>query len=137
VSRGWRERVLFERAMSERQCDFAEALAAMHELVGSKVGVCVLGAWSRSSEPTLAFTGRVERGLELGSRKEDAVGFDIGGVLLCLSARTLETAWRCEYPGAGGRWLAVGLRFRGGVEVEVDQLPDREALERLQPPHDD
>jgi hypothetical protein len=109
----------------------------MHELVGSEVTVWVLGAWSRTSEPTLAFTGRVERGLELGARKEDAVGFDIDGVLLCLSARTLETAWRCEYPGPGGRCLAVGLRFRGGVEVEVDQLPDREALERLEPPHDD
>ena len=127
----------FERATSERQCNFAEALAAMHELVGSEVGVWVLGAWSRTSEPTLAFSGRVERGLELGPRKDDAVGFDIAGVLLCLSARTLETAWRCEYPGPGGRWLAIGLRFRGGVEVQVDQLPDREALERLGPPHDD
>ena len=127
----------FEPATSERQCNFAEALAAMHELVGSEVGVWVLGVWSRTSEPTLAFSGRVERGLELGPRKDDAVGFDIAGVLLCLSARTLETAWRCEYAGPGGRSLAVGLRFRGGVEVEVDQLPDREALERLGPPHDD
>lgn len=118
----------FERATSERQCNFAEALAAMHELVGSEVGVWVLGAWSRTTEPTLAFRGRVERGLELGPRKDDAVGFDIAGVLLCLSARTLETAWRCEYLGPGGRWLAVGLRFRGGVEVELDQLPDPEVL---------
>jgi len=127
----------FERARSERPCDFAGALAAMHELVGLEVGVWVLGTWSRTSEPTLAFSGRVERGLELGPRKDDAVGFDIGGVVLCLSARTLETAWRCDYPAPDGRSLAVGLRFRGGVEVEVDQLPDREALERLGPPHDD
>lgn len=127
----------FGRQMNEHECDFAGALAAMHELVGSEVGVWVLGAWSRTSEPTLAFTGRVERGIELGPRKEDAVGFDIGGVLLCLSARTLETAWRCEHPGPGGGWLAVGLRFRGGVEIEVDQLPDREALGRLEPPADD
>lgn len=103
----------------------------MHELVGSEVAVWVLGAWSRTSEPTLAFSGRVERGLELGPRKDDAVGFDIAGILLCLSERTLEAAWRCEYQGPGGRWLAVGLRFRGGVEVELDQLPDAEAPESI------
>jgi hypothetical protein len=122
--------------MSERQCDFVGALAAMHELVGSEVSVWVLGAWSRTSVPTLAFTGRVEVGLELGLRKDDSVGFDIAGVLLCLSARTLETAWRWEYAGPGGRRLGVGLRFRGGVEVQVDQLPDREALEELGVPND-
>lgn len=116
--------------MSEYECDFAGALAAMHELAGSEVGVWVVGTWSRTSEPTLAFSGRVERGLELGPKKDDAVGFDIAGILLCISERTLETAWRCLYPGPGGPWLAVGLRFRGGVEVEVDQLPDPEGLER-------
>lgn len=121
----------FGRQMSEHECDFAGALAAMHQLVGSEVGVWVLGAWSRTSEPTLAFSGRVERGIELGPRKDDAVGFDIGGILLCLSERTLEAAWRCEYPDPGGRWLAVGLRFRGGVEVELDQLPDPEAPESI------
>jgi hypothetical protein len=122
--------------MSERQCDFVGALAAMHELVGSEVSVWVLGAWSRTSAPTLAFTGRVELGLELGLQKDDAVGFDIAGVLLCLSASTLETAWRWEYAGPGGRCLGVGLRFRGGVEVQVDQLPDREGLEELGVPND-
>ncbi len=48
----------------------------------------------------------------------------------------LEAAWRCEYPGPGGGWLAVGLRFRGGVEVEVDQLPDPAAVERPGPADD-
>ena len=123
----------YDGAISERRCDFIGAIAAMHELVGSEVGVWVLGTWSRTSEPTLVFSGRVERGLELGPRKDDAVGFEIGGVLLSLSTRTLETAWRSEYPGAGRRWLAVGLRLRGGLEVEVDQLPDPGELEWLGP----
>jgi hypothetical protein len=121
----------FERELSERECDFAEALAAMHELVGSEVSVSVLGARPQTSEVTLAFSGYVERGLELGPRTDDAVGFDVAGVLVCLSERTLESAWRCEYAAGAERWLAVGLRFCGGTEVEIDQLPAVADAQRL------
>lgn len=123
----------FERELGERQCDFAEALAAMHELVGSEVSVSVLGARPWTTEVMLAFSGRVERGLELGPRTDDAVGFEVAGVLVCLSERTLESAWRCEYAAGAERWLAVGLRFRGGTEVEIDELPGVEPEDVLWP----
>lgn len=123
----------FEQELSERECDFTEALAAMHELIGSEVSVAVLGARPQTSEVTLAFSGRVERGLELGPRSDDAVGFDVAGVLVCLSERTLESAWRCEYAAGAERWLAVGLRFWGGTEVEIDQLPNHGPLDSLAP----
>lgn len=126
-----------EQAIDERRCDFAETLAAMHELVGSQVSVCVLGARPRTSEAALLFSGRFERGLELGPRNDDGVGFEIGGVLLCLSERTLESAWRGEYAAGTERWLAVGLRFRGGTEVELDQLPRLEPGDVLRPAEED
>jgi RNA polymerase sigma factor (sigma-70 family) len=121
----------FERALSERRCDLAGALAAMHELVGSEVSVSVLGARSPTSEAMLAFSGRVERGLELGPRPNDAVAFEVAGVLICISERILEGAWRCAYAVGAERWLAVGLRSCGGTEVEIDEVPDPEAPEPL------
>jgi hypothetical protein len=103
-------------------CGFAEALAAMHELVGSEVSVWVMGGRPSAGGLTLAFTGRVERGLELGAANDDPVAFEVGGVLLCLSERALASAWRGEYVGAcGERRLVVGLRLVGSLEIELEQ----------------
>jgi hypothetical protein len=112
----------YELPTGKSLCGFAEALAAMHELVGSEVSVWVMGGQPRASELTLAFTGRVERGLELGAANDDPVAFEVGGVLLCLSERALARAWRGEYVGAdGGRRLVVGLRLVGSLEIELEQ----------------
>jgi hypothetical protein len=101
---------------------FAEALAAMHELVGSEVSVWVVRARPCASELTLAFSGLVERGLELGAANDDPVAFEVGGVLLCLSERALASAWKGGYAGRDGqRRLVVGLRLVGGLEIELEQ----------------
>jgi hypothetical protein len=103
-------------------CGFAEALAAMHELVGSEVSVWVIGGGARASELALAFSGRVERGLELGAANDDPVAFEVGGVLLCLSEHALASARRGEYVGADGeRRLVVGLQLVGSLEIELEQ----------------
>ncbi|GIK77339.1 MAG: hypothetical protein BroJett022_10290 [Actinomycetes bacterium] len=64
--------------IDEHECDFGAALTAMHALLGRRVCVGVRGASSRTREPALLFTGRVERGVELGGLGEGALAIEDG-----------------------------------------------------------
>ncbi len=108
---------------SERECDFVGTLAALHQLIGSRVSVRVLGARAAGEEEVLIFAGEVERGFELEPGNGGAVAFDIGGVLVCLSERSLERAWRWEWRAGTRAWLGLTLQFRAGIDVEIDELP--------------
>jgi hypothetical protein len=113
--------------ISERECDFVEALAALHELVGSVVNLWVLGAKEGSRLATLTASGLVAGGAELGPGDSAPVALSIAGATLLVSPDTLAGAWRDEYERLvdGARWLVLYLRFRGGTEIELEQLlPD-------------
>jgi hypothetical protein len=84
--------------VSARECDFAETLAALHELVGRRVAVYLLGGMFLEARCTpAAFTGTLTRGYELGGRNDAPVCFEVGqaGSLLAVP-ETLERAWREE-----------------------------------------
>lgn len=110
--------------IDERECDFGEALAAMHALIGRRVCVCVRGASPRTREPALLFTGRVERGVELGGEGDGALAIEVAGVLIYLSERNLLGAWQTEYADGDDRWLSVGLVLDGGLALEIDELDE-------------
>ena len=105
------------------ESQYLRALAALHELIGSEVVAWLSPGSLEGGEPWIHFSGRVEGGFELGSRRDDAVVFDIAGVLLRLSERWVEAAWRIESDDAGRGWLGVGVRFRGGMEIELHEVP--------------
>lgn len=102
---------------------YLSALAALHELIGSEVVAWLSPGGVEGSEPWMHLSGRVDGGFELGSRRDDAVVFDIAGALLRLSESCVEAAWRIESHDAGEVWLGVGIRFRGGVEIELHEVP--------------
>ena len=108
--------------IDERECDFGDALAALHALIGRRVCVGVRGASPRTREPALLFTGIVERGVELGGAGEGALAIEVAGVLIYLSERNLLRAWQTEYADRDERWLSVGLVLRGGLALEIDEL---------------
>jgi hypothetical protein len=109
--------------MSETECGFVECLAVLHQLIGSSVCVRLLGSHCALGEEALIFAGEVERGFELGPLESDPLAFDIEGVLMCLSERSLECAWRREWRAGTGSWLGLTLRLRSGIEIEIDELP--------------
>lgn len=115
--------------VSARECDFAEALAALHELVGVPVIVEVLGASSESSASALTMRGVVGRGYELGRSELSPVAFEIAGATLVLSRDSLAAAWREEYERRSDRirWRVVGLAFRNGAYVELEEALDTDA----------
>jgi hypothetical protein len=95
--------------VSSRECDFAEALAALHELVGLPVIVQVLGAGSASRASALTLSGIVEPGYELGQSELSPVVFDVAGAMLAASQDSLAEGWREDMRGetsefAGGWW---------------------------------
>lgn len=110
--------------VSARECDFAAALAALHELVGAPVIVEVLGACFESTASTLALRGVVERGYELGHSELSPMVFEIGEATLVLSPESLAGGWREEYErrSDGVRWRVVGLAFRNGAYVELEEV---------------
>jgi hypothetical protein len=109
--------------VSARECDFAEALAALHELAGAAVLVQVLGASSESRASVLTLRGMVERGYELGQTERSPIVFEIAGALLVVSPDSLAGAWREAYErrSDGVRWRVVGLAFRNGAYVELEE----------------
>jgi hypothetical protein len=111
--------------VSARECDFAEALAALHELVGVPVIVEVLGAGSESTASALTLQGVIERGYECGRSGLSPIAFEIGAAMLVLSPESLAGAWREEYQrrGDGARWRVVGLAFANGAYVELEEVP--------------
>src|SRR4051812_42810112 len=100
--------------VSSRECDFAEALAALHELVGASVILQVLGAGSASRASALTLSGIVERGYELGQSELSPIVFDVAGAVLAISPDSLAGGWREEYERRSDRirWRVVGLAFR-------------------------
>jgi hypothetical protein len=110
--------------VSARDCDFAEALAALHELVGARVIVAILGGASESTASALSLKGVVERGYELGQSEVSPIAFEIAGATLVLSPDSLAGGWREEYQrrSDGVRWRVVGLAFRNGAYVELEEL---------------
>jgi hypothetical protein len=109
--------------MNSRKCDFAESLAALHELVGVQVVVQVLGAGSASRASALTLSGVVERGYELGHSELSPIVFDVAGAMLAVSPDNLAGGWREEYErrSDGARWRVVGLAFTSGVYVELEE----------------
>lgn len=109
--------------VSERECDFAEALAALHELLGSTVTMWILGARTDTRRAAVTVRAPVTGGLELGDGDSAAVGVHIGDALLVVCAETLAGAWREEYQRLcdGARWTVLSLEFRGGAQVEIEQ----------------
>ena len=83
--------------ISERECDFAEALAALHELLGSTVTMWILGARAGTRRAAVTVHAPVTGGLELGEDESAAVGIHIGDALLVVCAESLAGAWREEY----------------------------------------
>jgi hypothetical protein len=116
----------YAHLVSERECDFVEALAALHELLGSTVTVWILGSHTESRQAAVTISARVLGGLELGEDTCDPVGIQIGDALLVLSPESLGRATRQEYErrADGVRWTVVGLELRSGVRVEIDERPD-------------
>jgi hypothetical protein len=110
--------------VSARECDFAEALAALHALVGARVIVDVLGAASDSTASALTLQGVIERGYELGHSRVSPVAFEIAGATLVVSPDNLAGGWREVYQrrSDGVRWQVVGLAFRHGAYVELEEL---------------
>lgn len=107
--------------LSARECDFAEALAALHELIGTTVRVSVGPA--RGPGTFMTAVGRVLRGYELAPSERSSVAFEIGDATLLFSHATLVRAWREEHlRGPGVRCRIVALELRIGVEVEVEEL---------------
>src|SRR4051794_10501585 len=103
--------------VSARECDFAEALAALHELVGARVIVDVLGAASDSTASALTLQGVIERGYEVGHSPLGPIAFEIAAAALVVSPDNLDGGWREEYQrrSDGVRWRVVGLAFRSGA----------------------
>jgi hypothetical protein len=112
--------------VSARECDFAETLAALHELVGRRVAVYLLGGMFVEARCTpAAFSGTLARGYELGGRNDAPLCFEVGDAgSLLVASQTLGCAWREEYERAsdGVRWRLVALHFRGGACLEVEEL---------------
>jgi hypothetical protein len=110
--------------VGERACDFAEALAALHELVGCVVTVSVLGGLRESRHAPLVLRGDLCCGYELGRAEDSPVCFELAGVLLFVSPDNLAGAWREEYRRRcdGRHWLVVTLQYRGGARIEIEQL---------------
>jgi hypothetical protein len=109
--------------VSARECDFAEALAALHELVGAPVLVQVLGASSECRASVLTLRGMVERGYELGQTERSPIVFEVAGAMLVMTRDSLAGGCREEYErrSDGVRWRVVGLAFRNGVYVELEE----------------
>ncbi len=64
--------------VSARECDFVETLAALHELVGRRVAVYLLGGMFVEGRCTpAAFSGTLTRGYELGRRSDSPVCFEV------------------------------------------------------------
>jgi len=112
--------------ISERECDFAEALAALHELLGSTVTMWILGARAGTRRAAVTVHAPVTGGLELGESDSAAVGIHVGDALLVVCAETLAGAWRDEYVRVsdGVRWTVLSLEFHGGTQVEIEQVLD-------------
>ena len=112
--------------ISERECDFAETLAALHELLGSTVTMWVLGARPRSRDAAVIVCAPVLGGLEFSEDCADPVGIQIGDALLVIAPDRLGGASRQEYERRSdcARWTVVSLVFRGGVTVEIEGRPD-------------
>jgi hypothetical protein len=109
--------------VSARECDFAESLAALHELVGASVLVQVLGVGSASRASSLTLGGVVERGYELGQTELSPIVFEIAGAMLVMTPDSLAGGWREEYERRADsvRWRVVGLAFRNGAYVELEE----------------
>ena len=109
--------------VSERECDFAEALAALHELLGSMVTMWILGAGTDTRRAAVTVRAPVTGGLELGNRASSAIGIYVGDALLVVDAEILAGAWREEYErlSDGARWTVLSLEFRGGAQVEIEK----------------
>jgi hypothetical protein len=84
------------RLISDRDRDFAEALAALHELVGSTVSASVLGPQPGSGLAALFLRGVVARGTELGPGDSAPVAIEIAGVQLVVSPEALTRVCREE-----------------------------------------
>lgn len=112
--------------VSERECDFANALAALHELLGSTVTMWILGAQAHTRRAAVTVRAPVMGGLELGGGDSTAVGVHIGDALLVVCADSLAAAWRDEYErlSDGARWTVLSLEFRGGIHIEIEQHLD-------------
>jgi hypothetical protein len=108
--------------LSARQCGFAEALAALHELIGAKVQLSVGPA--RAPGTFLTSVATLARGYELGRSERSSIAFDVGEATLRFSPQSFITAWREEYArrtGGTPRRL-VAIELRSGVEVEIEEL---------------
>jgi hypothetical protein len=111
-----------ERVASARECSFAEALAALHELIGEAVAVNVGPAGAPGT--FLTMTGTLARGYELGRSENSYVAFDVGEATLRFSPATLVGAWReeCVRASDGSSRRVVALELRLGIEVEIEEL---------------
>jgi hypothetical protein len=109
----------------ERECDFAGALAALHELIGHRVTVTVTSTGGSGHPMPIAISGTLARGTELARNERAPILFELDpSGYLSLLPRWLECAWREVWRRDDEHeWLCVWLRFRGGTEVEVEQLP--------------
>lgn len=108
--------------LSARPCGFAEALAALHELIGAKVQVSVGPA--RAPGTFLTSVAILARGYELGRSERSCIAFEVGETTLRFSPQCFVAAWREEYvrPTDGTRRLVVAIELRSGVELEIEEL---------------
>lgn len=109
--------------VDERECDFAGALAALHELIGAQVTMWVLGARIDSPEPAVTVSARLDGAVELGQDRESAMAFRVGDALLVLSPDSLAGSWRSAYERRedGARWLVLTFLFDGGARIEIEE----------------
>jgi hypothetical protein len=125
----------YARLVNERECDFTEALAALHELLGSTVTMWILAARTDTRRAAVTVRAAVTGALELGDGDSAAVGVHIGDALLVVCAETLARAWRDEYErlSDGARWTVLSLGFRGGAQVEIARVGPRWTFGLLAP----
>lgn len=127
VVREMSEPIPHAQLVNERHCDFAETLAALHELLGSTVTMWVLGACPESQEAAVTTCARLAGAVEFDADNSSPVGLWVGEALLVVGSESLAAATRQEYErlADGARWTVVSMWFRGGARVEIEQAIDR------------
>jgi hypothetical protein len=108
----------------QRECDFAELLAALHELLGSEVELWLMGEPVASRRAPLLLRGQLEQAWEIGREPNAPIVFGIAGAVLSLSAETVTGALREEYVSrsSGRRWIVVWIEFSRSFSIEIEQI---------------
>ena len=110
--------------VAERECDFAELLAAVQELVGKDVEMSSLGTRVAGCRGPLTVNAELRRAKELWRGNDAPVILELGSdVVLRLSPANITAARREEYEHRPSErhWILICIEF-GPLWIEIEEM---------------